>query len=131
MVQLRDYLRTNSVQATMIGVVIFPILVFGAILLMRKYRKPSPGALLLVRPGRQFNRLQHFGLSYAAFAVALTFGALLLIYFQPLAPNGHTGFFRGAKEFALSAAIILLLESLLFFSIGSIRRKKPNALPPA
>lgn len=42
----------------MIGVVIDLILFVGAIVLIVKHKKPNPGALLVVQPGRKFNRLQ-------------------------------------------------------------------------
>lgn len=53
----------------MLGVVIFPVLIVGGIVLIAKRKKPNPRVLLVVPPGHKFNRLQHLGLSYLILGV--------------------------------------------------------------
>jgi hypothetical protein len=103
----------------MIGVVIDLLLFVGAIVLITKHKKPNRGALLVVLPGRKFNRLQRLGLTFAAMGVVLTAGIQIINSFHPMEPNYRAGLLGGSEGYVLVGAVMYL--------IGWIRRRKPES----
>lgn len=102
----------------MIGVVVDLILFVVAIVLIKKYKKPNPGALLMVQPGRKFNRLQQAGLNYAAIGVITAVGIELVNRFHPM--NIHLR----AGELGLSEGFILI--GVVSFLFGRKYRRSPD-----
>jgi len=117
--QVRDHLRTEEVEAIMIGVVIDLILLVGAIMLFKKYRKPRPHALVVVFPGHRFNRLQYAALIYLTLSAVLGV-AILILDSSHLAASIRTAKFLGGE------AVVFVIFGVVMFLVGWIRRRKPD-----
>lgn len=106
----------------MIGVVVDLILFAVIIVLIAKRKIPSRRVLLVVLPGRRFNRLQQTGLSYSAIGIIMTVAILIINRFHPM-----TSHFRGG-ELGLSEGFFLI--GAVSFLLGWKYRRKPENLPP-
>lgn len=103
----------------MIGVVMFVILIFGAVVLIVRRKKPNPGTALVVQPGRKFNRLQQLGLTYAAMGIVFTLGIQIVNHFHPMSSHfraGQLGYSEG-----------LILVGVAAFVVGWRYRRKPES----